>query len=325
MFISMVAARGGVDKEAAAMRGTTDKAEFDKFVGAVVGFPPNARDGKSAQQVFEESYAALDELVQKAVSPFPRAIAWKAYALALSVYEGWPLPKSAPEAGWSANARLDEAAKLGQQAIKLDDTDYDLHWAMADVHLFREEFADAKKEFERALDLNRDERHPSLFAEAASAMMQVGDLGKAETYFRKARIPDWHHWMKGVLLFLKAGRTGVDRETFLNLALEELKGTRNQFGDDFYQSEIDLILAAVHWRKWQLLSEKASTISDPDAKALVSLYAARNLAAAERKIHAFRAAFPYWTADQAITALSLQDSGDQSWWRDTVKALWAIP
>jgi tetratricopeptide (TPR) repeat protein len=306
------------------MRGTSDKALFDKFVGAVVGFPPTARDGKSAQQVFEDSYAALDDLATN--NPFPRALAWKAYALALSVYEGWPLPKSAPENSMNWQDRLDAAEKLGKQAISQDETDYDVHWAMADVHLIRGEFGDAITQFERALDLDRDGRHPSLYAEAASAMMQAGDFDRAERYFRKARTPDWHRWMKGIFLFLRAGRAAADhREIFLNQTLEELKNTRAHRGDDFYQFETQLILAAVHWRKWELLSEKAAATTDPTEKALLTSYAARNMAAAERAISIFRTWFSYWTEDLAKAALSLQNGGDKKWWQDTIAALWAIP
>jgi len=305
------------------MRGTTDKALFNQFVGAVVGFPPTPRDGKSAQQVFEDSYAALDDLARN--NPFPRALAWKAYALALSVYEGWPLPASAPEKSLGWQDRLDAAKTLGEQAIKQDDTDYDVHWAMADVHLIRGEFDQAKEEFESALELDRDGRHPSLFAEAASAMMQAGDFEKAEHYFRKARMPDWHHWMRGIFLFLKAGRADADRETFLNLALEDLKATRNQLGDEFYQGEIQLVLAAVHWRKSELFSNRATVATDPFEKAQYSNFAARNLAAATRAIHIFRPAFPYWDAKLARESVSLQNAGDRTWWQDTVDALWAIP
>jgi tetratricopeptide (TPR) repeat protein len=305
------------------MRGTTNPTLFDQFVGAVVGFPPTARDGKSAQQVFQDSYEALDDLAKK--TPFPRALAWKAYALALSVYEGWPLPGSASENAMSLQDRLNAAKSMGEQAISQDETDYDVHWAMADVHLIRGEFDDAKREFERALYLNRDARHPSLYAEAASAMMQVGDFETADKYFRRARTPDWHHWMKGIFIFLKAGRASADREIFLNLALDDLKATRAQRGDDFYQLEIQLILAATHWRKWQLLSEKAAATSDPTEKALLTTYAARNMAAAERAISIFRTWFSYWTADLAISALALQDYDDKKWWQDTVTALWALP
>jgi len=305
------------------MRGNIGKPVFDKFVNAVIAFPPTARDGKSAQQVFQDSYALLDDLATN--TPFPRALAWKGYALALSVYEGWPLPATAKEAALNGQQRLDEARNLTAAAIAQDGTDHDVHWAMADVHLIRQEFDDARKEFEIAVDLNRDERHPSLFAEAGSAMMQIGNLDKAQMYFRKARTPDWHHWMKGIMLFIKAGRAGDHQETFLNLALEELKGTRMQLGDDFYQHEIQLVLAAVHWRKWMLLSAKAAATKDPNTQALIQNYAVRNRTAAERAIRAFRATFPYWTDAQAATALPLQVAGDSAYWQDTVRDLWAIP
>src|SRR5262249_52319333 len=243
------------------MRGTSDKRIYDKFVKAVAGFPPTARDGKSAKEVFSESYALLDELADPKNAPFPRALAWKAHALVLSAYEGWPLPPSAAEAKDTPNVRLDKAKNLALRAIGLDETDYDLHWAMADIYLFRKEFDDATREFEIALDLNGHERHPNLFAEAASAMMHAGKLDKAPSYFRKAsRRPDWHHWMQGILLFIQAGRAGANAEAFLNNALDELKSTDTQLGDDFYQLEIQLVLAAVHWRKWELLSARAAAM-----------------------------------------------------------------
>jgi hypothetical protein len=305
------------------MRGTNSNADFDKFVKAVAGFPPTERDGKPATRVFAESYELLDDLAKN--SPFPRALAWKAYALALSVYEGWPLPNSATENGMDSEQRLNEAWKLADAAIKEDDTDYDLHWAMADVYLIQNDFANAKKEFERALYLNRDERHPSLFAEAASAMMQADDLDKAQMYFRKARTPDWHHWMKGILLFIKAGRAGQHQETFLNLALDELKSTHAQLGDDFYQHEIQLILAVVHWRKWLVLSDKAANIPDPGSKALIQNYAERNRTAAQRAIRAFRLTFKHWKdVKQAETAMPFQNPNDGKYWLDAAKEVWDL-
>lgn len=306
------------------MRGTTDKALFDKFANAVIGFPPSARDGRSAQQVFEDSYEALDDLATN--NPFPRALAWKAYALALSVYERWPLPKSAKEDGMSDQDRLDAAESLAEQAVSQDDTDYDLHWALADVYLIRGKFDQAREQFEIALDLDRDARHPSLYVEAAAAMMQAGFVEAAERTFRRARRPDWHHWTTGAFLFLKAGRAGEqDRESFLNLALEELKSTRFQRGDDFYQFEIQLMLAAVHWRKWELFTQQAAGTTDPTQKAQFVSFAARNMAATERAISVFRGWYSYWTEDVAIGSLSLQEQNDKDWWADTIKALWALP
>jgi len=307
------------------MRGTKDRTAYYEFVQAVHGFPPTARDGKPATQIFQDSYASLSKLADLKEPEFPRAIAWKAYALALSVYEGWPLPPNAAEASLKPDDKLALADTLASHAIGLDDTDYDLHWAMADVHLIRGRFGPAMDEFQEALDLNRDERHPSLFAEAAAAAMQAGDFDKAQSYFRKAaQGPDWHHWMKGILLFLKAGRSGAERETFLNLALDELKRTRAQLGDDFYQLEIQLVLAAVHWRKWELLTANAAGMPAGGARNQIAQYAARNLAAAKRAIDAFRATFGYWNAGQSITALSLAAGADATYWRDTMTEVWKL-
>lgn len=302
------------------MRGTTSRADYDEFVKAVVGFPPTARDGDSAQVVFGQSYEALDKLAKKS---FPRAMAWKAYALALSVSEDWPLPSSAMEAQMVPNDRLDEALRLAQQAVSEDETDYDLHWALADVRLIRGDFVEAIDEFELALYLNRDERHPSLFAEAAFAMMQDGrDYDNAEAHFRKAKTPDWHRWSRGIFLYLKAGRG--DPETFLNLAVEELKETRTQPGDDFYQSEIHLVLAAVHWRRSELFTQKAQLATNANAKDLFNLYATRNTGAARRAIHAFKALFPTWTAQTARDSLSLGNTDDKLWWDEAMNEVWKL-
>ncbi|HET6621918.1 MAG TPA: hypothetical protein VFG64_18415 [Dongiaceae bacterium] len=304
------------------MRGTSNDADFDAFAKAVAGFPPTPRDGKTAQVVFQESYDALDKLANKKPGEeFPRAMAWKAYALALSVYEGWDLPAGHPDAALGEQARLKAGHDLCQKAIGLDKNDYDLHWAMADIHLISEEFSDAVAEFEKALDLNRDARHPSLFIEAASAMMQADEFEKAEACFRRARTPDWHHWSRGVFLYLKAGRASADREDFLNSALDDLKATRNQLGDDFYQSEIQLVLAAVHFRKAELFMARANNAKDPDDQARFNAYAARNNAAARRAIRNYQAAFPKASAAQAIKSQSLANAGDQAWWEGAMKAL----
>ena len=304
------------------MRGTSNYADYDAFAKAAASFPPTARDGTSAQKVFQESYEVLDGLANKKPGEeFPRAMAWKAYALALSVYEGWDLPPGHPDEKLDEQARLKAAHDLGQKAIGLDKNDYDLHWAMADVHLISKEFPQAVAEFEQALDLNRDARHPSLFIEAGSAMMQAGEFEKAEACFRRARAPDWHHWSRGVFLYLKAGRAGADREAFLNLALDDLKATHNQLGDDFYQSEIQLVLAAVHFRKAELFTAKANNARSAADKARFTAYAARNQAAAARTIQNFGTAFPKASAAQAIKSQSLDNGGDQAWWGDAMKAL----
>lgn len=315
----------GIDLEGI-LRGTKDEGLYNDFVAAVIGFPPTTRDGKSAKDVFSDSYALLSDVVdrsRKAKDPYARAIAWKAYALALSVYEGWPLPASAvEESKFSDRQKLDEARDRGREAIGIDEYDYDLHWAMADIHLIRQEFADAEREFKTAIRYNRDERNSNLFAEAGSAMMQVGKLDEAEAYFRKAfRKPDWHNWMKGILLFIKAGReSGANRESLLNQALDELTSAHTQLGGDLYQEEIQLLLAAVHWHKWKLLSERAAQTSDEQ----LNRYAARNLATATRAIREFRKSRDSWSVQQAVTALPLNEQADATYWRDTLEQLWKL-
>ena len=313
------------------MRGTNDEKDFEDFVTAVRGFPPAARDGKSAMTVFGESYQLLDELVKKNGMNFPRACAWKAYALALSASEGWQLPDSASdeEKGMDGAAKLAKAWTLANSVIEKDRTDYDLYWALADVCLLKEDFIGAKKAFEDAIKYNRDERHPSLFAEAGSAMMQADELDKAQLYFRKARAPDWHRWMKGIMLYIKAGRTVEHEETFLNLALDELKSTHAQLGDDHYPHEIQLILAVVYWRKWNVLSKKTAGIDNAEMKALVQGYADRNRAAAQRARDVFRADFDHWKTanqanDKAKTALPFKNAVDKNYWLDAVKGVWSL-
>ena len=153
-------------------------------------------------------------------------------------------------------------------------------------------------------------------------MMQAGDLDNGDAHFRKAKTPDWHHWMRGIFLFLKAGR--ADPDTFLSLALEELKRTRNQLGDDFYQTEIQLVLAAVHWRRSRLFTDKAALATNTTAKDLFNLYAARNLAAARRAIQTFRTAFPYWTVQTAVDSVALQNPNDKLWWEETMNEVWKL-
>ncbi len=71
------------------MKGADTPELYNKFADAVSVFPPTARAGNSAEVVFQNSYKLLDELA--APRTFPRAMAWKAYALALSVHESWSI------------------------------------------------------------------------------------------------------------------------------------------------------------------------------------------------------------------------------------------
>lgn len=300
------------------MRGTSDHRAFQDFVRAVLGFPPTPRNGLTAEEVFQNSFRILTDLAELD-PPFPRAIGWKAYALALTVYEGWPLP---PEHEVEDDERLDLAKQLALRAVELDPTDFDVHWALADVCLIRGEFKEAQQEFEQALYLNGDERHPNLFAEAASAMMQIGLHDESDKLFRKAeRRADWHHWMRGIGLFLRAGRSDNEQELLLDRALDELKSAKAQPGEDFYQEELQLMLAAVYWRKHEIEQSKLRSARDPEERNRIERNSARNKKEAEGAIRRFHDRRTGWDRDRAKRSLSLNRT-DRRYWHETVDALW---
>jgi tetratricopeptide (TPR) repeat protein len=296
------------------MRGTTDRNAFQDFVTAVCGFPPVERDGRSPQQVFNDSYDLLKKLAAME-PPFPRARAWQGYALALSVSEGWPFLDFKEEASMSADDRLDLALKLASAARDLDKTDYDLWWALANIYLIRREFGPARDAFKEALFLNTDEANPNLLAEAADAMVHLGDQPQAEKYIRQAlRKPDWHHWIRAWAFFTKAGRTKSDESVFLDLALDHIKSTRAHPGEATYLMDIQLLLAAVHARKRVLLASV-----DGAAK-----LAERHRLAAERAIQRFLAFFPYWDVEQAVRFAPFSTKADADYWRSACEEAWKI-
>lgn len=317
------------------MRGFTDEDDFDEFVKAVRGFPPSPREDKSAERVFQESYAILVDLAAKNI---PRAMGWQAYALALSVYERWPLPKNADELEDKDQKRLDRAKKLAEEAIKADETDFDVHWAMADVSLIRYGFLSAlgkddkteeeqdrvKSEFKRALYLNGDERHPNLLVEAASAMMQIGEYDEADRLFRQAeRRPDWHRWMRGLDLFFRAGRAGMEHKAaLLEQALTELKCAHAQPDEDFFQEEIELVLAAVYFRKHELGETRLLATEDTDEHRRLTASSGRNERAARNAIARFRSRRG-WKKVDAKRSLALS-SVDRNHWDDTIDELWKL-
>ena len=305
------------------MKGADTPELYNKFADAVSGFPPTRRPGRKADQVFSDSYRLLNELATPA---FPRAMAWKAYALALSAYESWTLPSDLPEAAWDSDKRKEEAEKLAIQAKDLDPTDYDLYWALADVYLIRTKYTEAVETFQLALDYNRHERHPNLFAEAAAAMMHDGDHRQSGTNFDKAkRRPDWHRWMNGILLLMRAGRPNEDQEALLDDALAELGSTHAAPGQDNYQEEIQLVLAVIYWKKYKRQESEARSTQDPRRRRWVEASASANKSSAERAIRQFRRNFKKWEVAEVETALPFREPEDKAFFMETVVELFRVP
>ena len=117
----------------------------------------------------------------------------------------------------------------------------------------KEFFVEALASFKKAIDLNRDEQNPNLFAEYADALIHLGDHAEAEKQIRKAvQQPDWHHWVRAWAYFMNAGRFPEAESIFLDHALDEVKSTKAQPGDPKYLLEMQLLLAAIHARKADL-------------------------------------------------------------------------
>ena len=304
------------------MRGTTDRGAFERFVTAVRGFPPSPRNGASAQAVYEASYTILRELAE-AKPPFPRAMAWRAYALTVSVSEGWSLKAFADEAALAPTGRLDLALRLALEAVKLDPTDYDLWWALANVHLVRREPEEARAAYDEALYLNQDEANPNLFAEAADAMIHLGLLSRADGLIRRARIdPDWYHWVAAWKQFMTARRNPESEYDLLSLAQEELDRTRGRPGRSLYLVDIQLLYGAIHARKAAYLDqggkEPVNAPFEPDAPTLARAERMR----ARRAVDEFRASFPDWNVEQALAYAPFADPADIAYWRESVEMAW---
>jgi tetratricopeptide (TPR) repeat protein len=316
------------------MRGTTNRQLFEEFAAVVKDLNPSARDHKLAKTGFHDSYRALHNLSQH-VDAFPRIFGYKAYALALSVHENWDLPNAVPEKTMTPQERLDEALRLADEAKQRDPTDHDLHWALADVRLARgagaadtTEIDEAISSFEEAIFLNADERHPSLFAEAAAAYMYRGDRAngdhlKAEEYFKKAkRSPDWHHWYHGLFLFIKARQAGAgEEEAALDIAISELKNTHAQLEDDNYQHEIQLALALAYQRKSEIIDSRAKSTADPTTKKQLEEITVRHKSRANRALARFRMDLNHMRRDDVRRALPFRGD-DKTYFEAVLTNLW---
>jgi tetratricopeptide (TPR) repeat protein len=299
------------------MRGTTDYTAFDTFVEATRLFPPTEQANMKATEVFQKAYGLLEGLT-KSNPEFPRALAWFGYALSLTVSEGWPIDGFA-DGKLDLKQRLDVALERVLAARKMDETDYDLWWATANVHLIRREFDLAEEAFRQANYLNRDEVNANLEAETADAFVHLGNLNKAEKNIRRAaRQPDWYHWIRAWTYFVTAGRNRAEELTFLDLSLDEIKMTFGQPGDESYILEVQLLLAAVHAAK-RAVYEKMEGISEDDRKRKIE----RQIRATERAIARFAADFPYWDVEQAIRFAPFKNRGDEDYWRTNVTAAFA--
>jgi TolB-like protein/class 3 adenylate cyclase len=104
--------------------------------------------------------------------------------------------------GWSEDpdASMQRAVELAQKANALAPDDYESHWNLGFVYLYRREFDRAEAEYERALALNPNDA--DFLVEMSEALVYLGRPEEAIAQIKKAmrlnpHFPEWHLWDLG--------------------------------------------------------------------------------------------------------------------------------
>ena len=107
--------------------------------------------------------------------------------------------------GWSENPQksLDVALDLALKAISLDPSDYESHWRIGFVYLYRRQFDKATTQYERARTLNPN--HAGFLAEMAGCLVVTGKAKEAITQIERAmRInPHYPEWFEAQLAWAR--------------------------------------------------------------------------------------------------------------------------
>lgn len=282
------------------MHGTTNEQAFDAFYEGTRGFPVHS----------DEAFARSVGLFKRAIAldkRYARPRGWLAYAYVLSVNEGWRFDDAEPEAGWDEERRLKAADELSREAVALDETDYDTHWARANVLIHTRRWDEAIACFERALYLGRDEHNPSLLVDMADALVQVGEADRALDLIRKARrMPDWHHWVAAWACYAKARRDGV----FYDLALDELRAMYWDPGEPKYLYDVKLLEAAIQARRAERQVRQGLGTGEAEQE---------RAEAAFRSFHE-RPEFERWTLERARRFAPFRNPEDTEHWLEGCRA-----
>ena len=153
--------------------------------------------------------------------------------------------------GWDLNA-LADADEFTKRAVRLDDTDYDVHWDRAFFFQLtsdgkpKKNFDRALKEYDRAQQLN--DGNDELRVEASEVYVSIGDHDKALAELRRAgRVinHEWFWWDMAWVYYFKARLDPV----YYDVALEQFRAMHWQPGDARYVFDAQLLKAAIHAQK----------------------------------------------------------------------------
>ena len=179
---------------------------------------------------------------------YPRAWSRYGYVKMTRFIEGWDLGAMA------------EADEFTERAVRLDETDYDVHWDRAFYFQLtsdgkpKKDFDRALNEYDRAQQLN--DGNEELRVEASEVYVSIGDHDKALAELRRAgRVinHEWFWWDMAWVYYFKARLDPV----YYDVALEQFRAMHWQPGDPRYVFDAQLLNAAIHAQKADTLGLKS--------------------------------------------------------------------
>jgi adenylate cyclase len=177
--------RRAMEKEMAIMTAQTeDMSAYDYYLrGRDIYMDYTKEANAEARSMFERAIEADPN--------YARAYGYLAYTYIQDWRESWT--ETPDEA-------LETAYELARKAVALDGDDYDNHWSLAVVQLFRREFDEAMAEYERALSLNPNDA--DVLVEMGEALTYLGRPDEAVEQIERAmrlnpKYDDWYLWDLG--------------------------------------------------------------------------------------------------------------------------------
>ena len=189
---------------------------------------------------------------------YPRAWSRYGYVIMTRFIEGW-MPQEVSEG--ALKDALKDADEFTARAVKLDDTDYDVHWDRA---FFYQMVAQRgpKSDFDRSLDEYARAQHlndgnEEMRVEAAEVYVSIGDPDAALAELRRAgRVinHEWYSWDMAWAYYFKARLDPA----YYDVALEQFRSMHWQPGDPRYVFDGQLLKAAIHAQKAEIHRKDAA-------------------------------------------------------------------
>lgn len=201
---------------------------------------------------------------------YPRAWSRYGYVIMTRFIEGW-MPQKVLEG--ALEDALSDADEFTARSVRLDDTDYDVHWDRAFFYQMmaqgrpKSDFDQSLNEYARAQELN--DGNEELRVEAAEVYVSIGEPDTALGELRRAgRVinHEWYWWDVAWAYYFKAR---LDPACY-DVALEQFRSMHWQPGDPRYVFDSQLLKAAIHAQKADIHKTKAETYEgskDPEQQA----------------------------------------------------------